>query len=268
MHHCRIENVSSAAYIKGNQASGWNAPLRFDHNIVKNTRNANITPNVAGEVSGSPYVDIVQNLFLAESGYAIGFHSPGAPSSDNPLSVRVVNNTFVGLSGHTLAYEGNGVDGVWTWGDLTSGLTQGAGCYHRNNIYIITKSIQVLMGGAQNTDATGVARIDSDRNLYPSAFENNFGTGGDSKATWTGTSGREGNSSFGTPTFVNAAAEDYRLQSGSDGEDMGTDILDLLGGGTSAAINAGAEIGDGSTFGPRSAAAIAAASIVWAYPFE
>lgn len=51
------------------------------------------------------------------------------------------------------------------------------------------------------------------------------------------------------PLFVDAGAGNYRLQAGSPARDLGVDILDLQGGGTSASIHAGCYVTGTETIG-------------------
>lgn len=61
-------------------------------------------------------------------------------------------------------------------------------------------------------------------------------------ATWKSTKSQDSASPeaiTSDPLFTNAGAGDYKLQAGSPARDLGVDILDLQGGGTSASIHAG-----------------------------
>ncbi|MFN0061590.1 MAG: right-handed parallel beta-helix repeat-containing protein, partial [Myxococcaceae bacterium] len=157
---------------------------------------------------------------------------------NNPMNSKVVNNTFYNVP-----------TGYW----IDNELFPNAGHVFRNNL-VVNTSLNAL---AINATANDKTRLDSEHNLFW-----NFGTfastaaGNFTLAGWRSTFGQDNASPASIeadPTFVDAAARDFRLQTGSPARTLGRDFLDLNGNGsTTDTIPAGAYLTGSEVIGRTS----------------
>lgn len=152
----------------------------------------------------------------------------------SPRNVALVNNTLVGDGSPIGLFGGGAGDAIIRWvNNIVSGVNVVHSQYPNDDLSVY---LAVL--------------VEHDYNCYHSYSDFSADQGGGTVNSATFASYGESNSLNATdPEFVGGG--DYSLSPGSPCEDAGLDVLNLLGGGTSASINMGCHIGDGRTIGRR-----------------
>jgi hypothetical protein len=251
IHNCEIWNGPTGIWSKGqyNKPNGV-ANHRYHHNVIREC-------GIGIRVSNPIQTSIANAVRAYQNVIRRCQHSLGVKSyaSGEPKGIIFANNTVYngqqrgagdhyGTTPFALAYED----------ETASSFVSGSLIVSRNNaIYNVAEMIFTKgQGGLTQYD-----NCEWNRNLY-NTFTNFWrqGEGGPTATfgTWQGQSpSRDASGLTSTPGFENIASDDIRPASGSALLGAGTDYLDLLGGGTSAAINIGAVIlADRSdVFGPR-----------------
>ena len=192
-----------------------------------------------GANTSTGFSDCYQNLMWGNDEH-IRITDYGSGSAQN---MRMVNNTLY-----------NAVSTNPSAGALQHQYTSTAlGCVFKNNA---VRTVLTLHGSYTTSSLADISNsMDMDYNGYSdySDIGDSEGSGtldSASQSDWT-TEGLDVNSIWGTnPLFANVGSNDYRLsdssQSIGSGDsaylDAGVDVLNLLGGGTSASINIGAFI--------------------------
>jgi len=192
---------------------------------------------------------IYQNLFIDYGTSAIYFSQTAAPN-DMPLNLKIVNNLFYNRT------DSGG--GIGTFRYDKSAYTTSSNEV-RNNIVAGNNSGTIISSDFNTAVEVVLGFVQHQRNCYQ-----NFSTFGGSDSgngtlrslttgQWQGTYAQDAGAVFANPLLVNPASGDYKLQAGSPCLNAGTDILQLLGGSTSAPINMGPYVSAGQTeiFGVR-----------------
>lgn len=219
-------------------------PHNSNGNITRFNKITNCTTGIsvsAAQDTGNPTL-VYGNLIVTCSGAGIGTH--GYTGSE-PEYTHFVNNTIVSCQ------DGMNINDAWPFDGtsdpnmlLQNNIISGASrSLYRNSLYPADHG-----GVLSDTIPWTIDKYTFVRNLYY-----NFGAYGSKESSDTpwatvtfaamqGTHSEESNSINGSdPVFVGGG--DYSLDTGSPAIDAGIDVLNLLGGGTSAAINMGAYFG-------------------------
>lgn len=120
----------------------------------------------------------------------------------------------------------------------------------RNNIFYAPGRKAYFGQETSGNSAAGFAGyISPDYNIYYGATSFGDGTSGSDWnaidfTTWKSLTGADANSLVADPLFVDAGGDDFTLQGGSPAINLGIDYKNLLGGGASAPIDAGAHYDD------------------------
>jgi hypothetical protein len=197
--------------------------------------------------NGSVTFDVYQNLLVSLDGL-------GLATLVEPYDcryIRWVNNTVVGC-----AYVG-------CMADMPDAITDAAHVFW-NNILVDcgTDSGSVVIASNHAVAALlSQANLDAEHNIYHGGGAGSFAAGNfegavvrKTFAEWHTTQDlAAGNGQAGAvvadPLFTNEAGGVYTLQAGSPARDAGVDILNLQGGGTSAAIDCGCYVTGDETIG-------------------
>jgi hypothetical protein len=228
IEHNDIENCGVGIHIKGHD--------NHNNTIRRNLIYSGGTGIVLGITTGTHrvYQNVVRNSY---GGLKFQNHLDGFKGT-----YYVVNNTFVN----------NGVNndevGIGTYSLHDSGVIGLEGVYIQNNIHYRNTGSTAVGASWYRWDAWNVTYLDY--NLYYQVTR--YKKGGidySTLANWRSAiggcpaAGNECSSVTADPQFVNAAAYDYRLQSGSPANSLGIDVLDINGNGSvSDVIPAGAFI--------------------------
>jgi hypothetical protein len=231
IHHNTFSDLNEAIFLKGAVNGIGCDGGSIHHNRISDTNHPFyfFRVNVS---SASLYVDVYQNLvtdITNTSGMANTWNGEIGASNRN---VRMVNNTFYNWT----ATGGSGFgQNYYTSGpDLT-------GVVWRNNIWHTMSGDYIY----ETAYATNFENQDFDRNFYWAV--GNIGRGV-SFSAWQGSPRfNDPNSSQLDPQLVSPATGDFRLATGAGARNFGTDVLNLLGNGTSSPINCGAYITAGQT---------------------
>lgn len=225
LEHNEIHGSGSGIFLK---ATG-DSPPRFTirNNLIYNISSSAIAIHRSPNSPQEPIL-VYQNI-IRDSNFGVNIWAYDQGGTD-PKNARIVNNTIV-----------NNNVGVWA----SANLVNNAGHLVQNNIIQNSRDYAVNFAGAVNNLST--SRIHFKHNLYHnnsrfaivystnhtlSSWRSNFGQDSDQPA-----------SSDTNPMFVNAAARDFRLQTGSPAIGAGIDYLDLnQNGSTSDPITLGAYI--------------------------
>jgi hypothetical protein len=235
IHHNEFLAVNLPFFPKGVPASRDLVPGSFHHNLV----NASAKPFELGGVGslqqGIGTLDIYQNIFDLEGEGRLIWRSY---DSSSPGDVRVANNLF-------WAIASSGEGGFYGSGSATEADTRYSNSIFQNNIWT-----DVGDGEYYYTWQTGaslglfVSRLVHDHNCWDGVTA--WYNGATSFTEWR-EAGAGASSVDADPLLADPANGDYRLsdstQSIGSGDSpclgQGEDVLNLLGGGTSASINIG-----------------------------
>jgi hypothetical protein len=210
------------------------------YNLIRDMDDSGIAIHRSPNTASAPIL-IYQNIVINTNSSPLKIWSfdPSGGSTE-PMNAKFVNNTVY-----------NGTEGVRVSGNLVPN----AGHVFWNNVIWGGQNYAVNFGG----DASHFvkSRIDFEHNLYWSF--GNFAlvyTNGHTLSTWKSQLGQDNASPAGinqNPMFVNAAGNDFRLQSGSPARTLGVDRLDLNNNGsTTDIIPAGAYITGNEVIGRTS----------------
>lgn len=219
---------TTGVYLKG--AAGvptvyLRAPGYVHHNKIHTNDAGGL--RIGGVNRNTGFTDIYQNLFYGHDDINAQDISWQTWSDPAPLDVRVVNNTLASAGDANSYFK-----------DDSPGATVYNGCVFQNNI------VNHRLTGDEGITTQFAQFGTFNYNCYanPTVFNS------DSFATLRA-QGLDANGQQANPGFVGGG--DYTLDTGSNCIDAGRDILNLLGQGTSAAINQGCYIGS-DEIGPRS----------------
>lgn len=233
IHHNDFYNLPTCIWSKGQHIAASVFDIDIHHNKVDYCVGGIFVSNPI-QTSSANYVRVYQNIITrTQIGLGVKSFNPSEPSG-----IVIVNNTVAnGVRHETGSWQAVGFNT-----QSVSTAFQDGHIIVRNNAYHNIYAMNYLYdSGAQND------RLRWDYNGY-STYTQFAGDpeGSDiSQAAWQGdTPQRDFNGLFSatSPSFVDAANSDFRLQAGSAYRNAGTDYLDLLGTGTSASINLGAYI--------------------------
>ncbi|MEW8064177.1 MAG: hypothetical protein AB2797_13760 [Candidatus Thiodiazotropha sp.] len=235
-----IHSARGGIHFKGERVDDQRNPMSVHHNRIYDLDYSGI---MLGEVesSVSQFCDIYQNIVSNVERF-VHF----VPYTTNlPREFRLINNSFYNAS--------------TTEGALFASAGAGAGTFQnsviRNNIFHINNTNTNLLMAYSDLTETIVRRADWGNNVYHGHNATLLSLPGASHtlSTWQAL-GEDAGSISQDPLFADAANSDFSLQGSSPAINKGADYLNLLGGGTSAVINAGAHISGSDHFGPRAAA--------------
>jgi len=228
IHHNQFGNCLQTFFPKGvHDGQPDLLPGAFHHNWIE----GGLTPWHLGGVgqdtttSGS-YLDIYQNVVVGGDSYSLIAYNDSSPSH-----FRIVNNTFV--------IEGTDEGMIYGAGSATDINTVYADAVSKNNVFVTTARNRYYLTYDPDTSLAEFARWQHDHNLYSGITE--FFNGGTSFVEWQG-AGLDVSGVSADPSFVDAAAGDLRLGPSSPALNLGEDVLGLLGGASTAPINAGAYV--------------------------
>lgn len=227
-------NSDSGIFIKddGSPAIQMIRDVLIHHNHVHDMDGPGITYEMTSADSGAGNTGtfgtkVYQNLVVNCGAAAGGIVLRGLPPNPCPQDCWVVNNTIYNSTGY----------GIYTK----------ANEYYLDNI-INNNIIHTAVNGIGDEDWAAWSGITSDDNMFYNLTR--FGrinyTNYATRSAWNTLTGQEANSSESDPTFVTNGS-DFTLDTGSPALNAGTDTLNLLGGGTGAAINYGCYILAGQT---------------------
>lgn len=220
IEHNEIYNSICGIFLKGAGQDPQNRRQTVRYNLI---HNVSIGMRIHRVWDSNIYQNVIRNI----SGDAIQFIGFPDPS---PRNIKIVNNTIYGAGlGMYLAF---GADQT--------------GNFVHNNI------ISNMSGHVINANEVSLANISNkglmqfEHNVY-FAFNRHsiIGSTNYTFSSWQTATGQDmvSPASLNTdPLFVNPTVGDFRLQPNSPARNLGRDILNLTGGGTSATIPAGAYI--------------------------
>ena len=186
---------------------------------------------------------IYQNVAVGSAASIVFFAASTA--LDAVDQTDIFNNTFYATGGSAI--------NDWTIevADANDGGVETHDNTFRNNVVYAggQRAYYVTQMSAYDTAAKWAAYCYTDYNCLFGADDVADGTSGSDfnqvdLATWRTVSGSDANTQEADPLLEDAAGGDYTLGVGSPAFDAGIDYKDLLGGGTSAAINQGAYISE------------------------
>lgn len=214
-------------------------PFSIHHNHIFECDRGIVTGGIKSPSGTTEYCTVYQNIIHDCDSFGLQVITYDSISASH---LRVVNNTMWrnGPSGEAHIYfSGTGsqtlVDSMF-----------------RNNILV---AVNEKMYQSYHLSLAVYERAVWDNNAYHQHTSDFLGYNGGvlSFSVWRGR-GNDANSFSADPQLTDPANGDFTLQAGSPCVDAGVDVLNLLGGGTSASINMGAHIGLGDEFGVRAAA--------------
>ncbi len=223
IEHNEIFDCGSGIYIKGIQnATQVRTVVRF--NLVRNMLMVGVI--VQHTTDGRVYQNVIR-----DNPIGILFNKTGTAPHEYPHNPIVANNT---LDGNDSA--------LWYNADLLAN-----GRFWNN---IVTNSAHV-----HYSDSTAnPGDVDVNRNDYsgfPSGAFAGFTGGSYSFATWRSSFSQDSSSTTVDPMYVNPGSNDFRLSASSPVRNLGIDILDLDGdGSTTDAVNPGAYVSGSESIGP------------------
>ena len=244
--HNEIFNCGSGIFLKGGPATN-NDYFTIRYNLLYNIgeqRDGGVSGNAIIAHAGAPNrpeapVRIYQNVVRDSLQAAVRiWHFDGVDPTNNPLNVKIVNNTFENVE-----------SGLWVDRDP---LPNAQHVFWNN---IVTNSRQMIAyNGSLYADNT---RFDSEHNLsYNNTQFAAMTDGNVTVTTWRSRTGQDTAapaSSTSNPLFVNEAGNDFRLQAGSPARTLGVDWMDLNGNGsTTETVPAGAYVTGSEAIGRTS----------------
>ncbi len=229
VEHNECWDSSGGIFVKRNGAAPGN--LIFRYNYIHDCNNCGIRIGTTNPNGSTAYTTHVHNnlcVNIDSAGFSVDISSSGTGDQAN---VIFQNNTAVNC------YAGFFPPYIPTFGETSGGK------FYNNIIASPTTSALRFDGSGAFTSIT-TATFDFQHNVYYSfpTFVTSDTISSQNFAYWTGTVGQDTVSPAtitSDPLFINAGTGDYKLQAGSPARDLGVDILDLQGGGTSASIHAG-----------------------------
>lgn len=225
VEHNEIMNCHAGVFVKGQVdrvQNSWVIRNNYIHN--------NIGMGVL--LHGCSGADVYRNIIRTGRG---GVEFLAAPDPV-VLNSRVVNNTIYNMR------DGFGFGAAFHAGAPGLGVTPLDNNTVANNI-VMDADYMVFADTATDAQMQDLTNILFKHNLYHQ-FTNaaNINFGNRNLAAWLAY-GQDSNavpSVFDNPDFMNAAAFDFHLRVGSPALNAGRDVLNLLGGGTTAPCNMGA----------------------------
>jgi hypothetical protein len=184
------------------------------YNLIRNMDDSGIAIHRSPNTAAAPIL-IYQNIVINTNSSALKIWAFDPSGGDTePMHAKFVNNTVY-----------NAGEGLL----VSNNLNANAGHVFWNNVVWGGSYYAVNFAGAASTFVK--SRLDLEHNLYWGF--SNFAivyTSGHSLATWKSTYGQDNASPASinqNPMFVNAAGNDFRLQSGSPARTLGVDRLNL-----------------------------------------
>jgi parallel beta-helix repeat protein len=232
IEHNTIYECGAGVYVKGDRDTANQARniVRFNW-IADNGFNDGIGYGIVLE--GSQDGQVYQNVVLGNRTYpdqSIGLtmYTNGPDENDGPRRNVWQNNTVVGHSKAGVNYRGgnevienerlyNNIFSSCRHGADGNGRTQPNDTFFEHSVWHnMTEDVAIFGAGVEYTLATWKSTFSQD-SVSPAAISSD-------------------------PLFVNAAADDYRLQGSSPALTLGRDLLNISGLGVDAVIPAGAYI--------------------------
>lgn len=248
IHHNTIENTDEGIGIKGiyPDAQAYNGvPGSIHHNRLIGPSGGGTYAFYLAYVAGaSGTLDIYQNI---ATGYRFGIRLQGWGSENTsgpvPRHFRFVNDTFYDL--------GDNFPEAMIYGSDLDEATHLENTVFQNIIWqeISNRQMYLSYASTDNFDTEPTHAY----NVYA-------GYSGSSTFYTANTTNRdydwwvanvESTAENFDPQMTDPANGDFSITPGGNAEDAGVDLLNLLGNGTSGAINIGADIGNGDTIGYR-----------------
>lgn len=239
VEHNEVWDSSGGIFVKRNGAQPGN--LVFRYNYIHETNNCGIRIGTTNPNGSTSYTTHVHNNLCVDAGagFSIDISSSGTGDQAN---VIFQNNTAVNC------YAGLFPPYIPTFGETS-------GAKFCNNIVASPTTSALRFDGSGAFTSITTATMDFQHNVYYSypTFVTSDTISSQNMAYWTGTVGQDTVSPASItsdPQFtggVGPAA--YKLGGASPARDLGIDILDLQGGGTSASIHAGCYVTGSETIG-------------------
>jgi hypothetical protein len=235
IHHNEFLAVNLPFFPKGVPASRDMVPGSFHHNYVSASAKPYELGGVGGLEQGAGTLDIYQNIFDHDGHGRLIWRSFDATS---PRDVRVANNLFLSMGS-------NGEGGFYGSGSATAGDTRYSNSIFQNNIWTdVGQGEYYFTWQAGASLSIFASRVAHDFNCWDGVTA--WYNGGVSFSEWRA-AGAGASSVNDDPLLADPAGGDYRLSDSTrsigSGDSpclgKGEDVLNLLGGGTSASINMG-----------------------------
>jgi hypothetical protein len=246
IEHNEIYNSAYGIYPKGGKASGgiWgNHNVTVRYNLIHDVK-------IGIKTSFTGQSDFYQNIFYNIQSEAMHY---GESCNNLDCSANTIYSDFPGMANVDVDFYNNTIynahQGITFYSLPDRAL--GGGTDFRNNIIVLTTN---TIGSDNNTNGGAYItyrNFKSDYGLYYTASGTNFRFAGTnqtitqwrSSTSWSSyPSGYDVHARTSDPLFVNPAAYDFHLQANSPARLAGTAFGNILGGGTSAAINIGAYV--------------------------
>lgn len=223
--HKRSDASGGGAYTHGNWIVRYNKIIDCEFGVRGDSNQS------SGQTTWT--FDVYQNLMV---GCEYACYN-GNSSNDLSGDVRFVNNTLVNC---TVAHATNQQPY-----DATAGHK-----FYNNVVYDPAQVYNWDNWSSGELATLSTAEFLANYNVYYSAatFFDGDAIAAQTLGTWQGL-GQDANAITTDPLFTNTAGGIYTLQAGSPARNLGIDILDLQGGGTSASIHAGCYVTGTETIG-------------------
>jgi hypothetical protein len=244
IEHNEIFNCGSGINLKAIQPD-ITAPITVRYNLIYGTETG-IHYHIIEATPANPtriYQNIIRDGVSARygGGTVSGIKFRAFDASFGPIHGKIVNNTIENVE-----------IGFFFNGDQSGGNSN----VLWNNI--VTNTTYAIAGFANDNSNFNAAQNDLEHNLYYQfATFADTGLGVYTFTTWQSTFGQDASSPASTstvnPMFVNQAANDFRLQSGSPARTGGIDFLDLnRNGSTTDSVPRGAYVTGNEAIGRTS----------------
>lgn len=247
--HNEMFHINEGVYPKGDAAADHPPypdllnPGRIHHNLIYDVRKGFIIGGVKPRPGTAGFLDITQNVVHGIQPDGMALHII-AYDTISPSHLRVVNNTFHQVATATseaCVYVAGGE------AELVGGVAFTASLF-QNNIFVAGANKPIFQSYGASTAVFERATFAT--NLYDTGDDTLIGAsdGSFTFAAWQGR-GHDVASLVGPALLRDPAGMDFRLQSTALGDaqdspclSVGVDVLNLLGGGTAAAIPLGAYV--------------------------
>lgn len=239
-----LHSSGAGVFVKGQHDGQTQRRTVIRRNLIYNMSAQGLTIGPAAR-DGRTYQNVIRNCVGGEA--AIRLYDFGTGEGREPINEVIANNTIYGCAGFNITDVGVG-------NVIVNNIVDVAGTSNRypiESLRLELRNIQVNRQVYNSSPGGTVARLDIDGN------GNSY-----SLSSWRSTFGHDTAGVAQNPGFVAPAQGDFHLVSGSAARNVGVDVLDLNGNGsTTDTVPAGAyvvgneSIGRGGSFGSMMPAA-------------